>query len=65
MPFSDLQLSRRLEQAEGYACVQFAEAKRRLDPSSSADSMQSAGVLAGFDGPHSPVTQSFGTTPSN
>jgi hypothetical protein len=28
--FSDLALSRRLERAEGYACAQFADARRRL-----------------------------------
>jgi hypothetical protein len=32
--FSDLALSRRLERAEGYACAQFADARRRLLPHS-------------------------------
>jgi hypothetical protein len=34
MLFSDLTLSRRLERAEGRACVQFGEARRRLFPDS-------------------------------
>ncbi len=57
---SDLALSRRLERAEGYACLQSAEARRRLFPDSGADWMECAGAYAVFDGPNSPVTQSFG-----
>ena len=37
MVFSDLALSRRLERAEGYGCVQFAKARRGLLPDSEAD----------------------------
>ena len=36
MQFSDLALSRRLERAEGQACVQFAKARLRLFPDSGA-----------------------------
>ena len=60
MPFSDLALSRRLERAEGYACAQFAEARRRLFPESGAECMECAGAYAVFDGIDSPITQSFG-----
>jgi hypothetical protein len=60
MRFSDLALSKRLESAEGYACAQFAEARRRLFPESGAEWMQCAGAYAVFDGIDSPVTQSFG-----
>src|ERR1700694_4540944 len=60
MYFSDLALSRRLERAEGHACVQFAKARRRLFPDSGADWMECAGAYAVFDRIDSPVTQSFG-----
>ncbi len=60
MPYSDLALSRRLERAEGYACVQFADARRRLYPKSGAEWMRSAGADVVFDGIESPVTQTFG-----
>lgn len=60
MPFSDLALSRRLERAEGYACAQYAQARRRLFPDSGAEVLECAGAYAVFDGVDSPVTQSFG-----
>jgi len=58
--FSDIELSRRLERAEGYACSKFAEARRRLFPESGAEWIECAGAYAVFDGVDSPVTQSFG-----
>jgi len=60
MPFSDLALARRLERAEGFACVQFAEARRRLFPQTGADWIEHAGTYAVFDGRESPLTQTFG-----
>jgi len=60
MHFSDLTLSKRLERTEGRACVQYAEARRRLFPDSGAEWMECAGTYAVFDGIDSPVTQSFG-----
>ncbi len=60
MQFSDLALSRRLEQAEGYACTQFAAARRRLFPECGAEWMDCAGIRAVFDGVASPLTQTFG-----
>jgi GNAT superfamily N-acetyltransferase len=60
MLFCDLVLSRRLERAEGHACVQFAEARRRLFPDSGADWIECAGAYAVFDRVDSPVTQTFG-----
>jgi len=60
MLFSDLRLSQRLERAEGRACVQFAEARRRLFPDSGAEWIECAGAFAVFDGIDSPVTQTFG-----
>ncbi len=60
MLLSDLALSRRLERSEGHACVQFAEARRRLFPDSGSCSMECAGAQVVFDGIDSPVTQTFG-----
>jgi hypothetical protein len=60
MTFSDLSLSRRLERAEGHACAEYAEARRRLDPDSGAGWIECAGAYAVFDGVDSPLTQSFG-----
>jgi hypothetical protein len=60
MPFSDLALSRRLERAEGHACSEYAEARRRLYPNSGAACIECAGAYAVFDGVDSPITQSFG-----
>ena len=60
MQFADLSLSRRLERAEGHACAQFAESRRRLYPASAAMWMECAGAYAVFDGVDSPLTQSFG-----
>ena len=60
MQFSDLALSKRLERAEGHACVRYAEARRRLFPDSGAEWMECAGAYAVFDGIESPITQTFG-----
>ncbi|HLW76300.1 MAG TPA: GNAT family N-acetyltransferase [Bryobacteraceae bacterium] len=60
MPFADLVLSKRLERAEGRACVEFAEARRRMFPENGAEWMEAGGAYAVFDGADSPVTQTFG-----
>ena len=60
MVFADLDLSRRLERAEGQACLEFAEARARLYPGRGATWIECAGAYAVFDGVDSPVTQSFG-----
>jgi GNAT superfamily N-acetyltransferase len=60
MHFSDLALSRRLERAEGHACVHYVEARRRLFPESGAEWIECAGAYAAFDGIDSPITQTFG-----
>jgi GNAT superfamily N-acetyltransferase len=60
MVFADLDLSRRLERAEGRSCLEFAEARGRLRPHSGATWIECAGAYAVFDGVSSPVTQSFG-----
>jgi GNAT superfamily N-acetyltransferase len=59
-PFSDLALARRLERAEGDACLQFAAARSRISPESGAQWMEYAGAQVVFDGVDSPVTQTFG-----
>ncbi len=58
--FSDLELARRLERAEGLAGAQFVDARARIAPSSGAEWIQMAGVYAMFDGVESPLTQTFG-----
>jgi hypothetical protein len=60
MYFSDLVLSQRLERAEGHACLQYAEARRRLFPDSGAQWIECGGAYAVFNGIESPVTQTFG-----
>jgi GNAT superfamily N-acetyltransferase len=60
MQFSDLALSRRLERAEGHACAQFADTRRRLFPGCGSEWSQLAGAYAVFDGIDSPSTQTFG-----
>jgi GNAT superfamily N-acetyltransferase len=54
-----LDLSKRLERAEGHACIQFAEARRRLFPASGAEWIECGGAYAVFDTVDSPVTQTF------
>jgi len=60
MIFTDLALSKRLERAEGFACTQYAEARRRQFPESGAEWMECGGAWATFDGVDSPCTQTFG-----
>lgn len=58
--FSDLSLSRRLERAEALACAKFVEGRARAFPESDARWIEIAGAYAMFDGPMSPLTQTFG-----
>lgn len=60
MIFSDLPLARRLENAEGYACAQFADVRRRQFPKSGSEWIKCAGTTVVFDGIDSPSTQTFG-----
>src|SRR5262245_51121245 len=57
---SDLELSRLLERAEGGNAADFVEARARLHPDSAARWIEVAGAYAMYDGPKSPVTQTFG-----
>jgi GNAT superfamily N-acetyltransferase len=60
MIFANLDLAKRLEAAEAFACAQFAEARKRLDPASTSAWMKCAGVTVVFDGVDAPTTQTFG-----
>jgi GNAT superfamily N-acetyltransferase len=60
VPFADLALARRLERAEAMSSSCFVEARARLFPSSGACWIEVAGAYAMFDGPGSPITQTFG-----
>jgi GNAT superfamily N-acetyltransferase len=60
MIFADRELAKRLEAAEGYACAQFAEARKQLFPKSTSIWMKCAGATAVFDGVDAPTTQTFG-----
>lgn len=57
--FAGLELARRLEGAEGAACRECAETRGSEFPESGAGWAEIAGACAVFDGPDSPITQSF------
>jgi hypothetical protein len=59
-PFSDLTMARRLEKTEALSNVDFVEARARAFPESGAQWMEIGGAYAMYDGPSSPVTQTFG-----
>jgi hypothetical protein len=59
-PFVDLALARRLERAEANGGVSFIDARMHLQPERGATWMHRHGAFAMFDGPGSPVTQTFG-----
>jgi hypothetical protein len=59
-PFVDHGVARRLERAEAAVNVAFVEARARLQPEVCAAWTEVVGVHATFDGPHSPLTQTFG-----
>jgi GNAT superfamily N-acetyltransferase len=58
--FADADLARRLERAEGQGNAEFVEARARLSPEVGARWMEAAGAYVMFDGPQSPLTQTFG-----
>jgi len=60
IPFADLALSQRLERAEATSAVRNVEARARVTPERGAVWIAVAGAYAMFDGPQSPVTQTFG-----
>lgn len=60
MMFADRELAKRLEAAEGYACAQFAEARKRVFPDTTSTWITCAGATVVFDGIDAPTTQTFG-----
>jgi len=60
MIFAGLELARRLERPEAIAGARCVEARRRLSPEVGAHWIEVAGTYAMFDGPASPITQTFG-----
>ncbi|MGA8668465.1 MAG: GNAT family N-acetyltransferase [Terracidiphilus sp.] len=60
MIFADLTLAKRLERAEGFACVQFAAARKKVFPDCDSEWMRCAGADVVFDGVDTPTTQTFG-----
>jgi GNAT superfamily N-acetyltransferase len=59
-PFADLELARRLERGEAKSNAAFVESRARVAPELGATWMERAGAYAMFDGPGSPLTQTFG-----
>jgi GNAT superfamily N-acetyltransferase len=59
-PLVDLSLSRRLERAEGGNSARYVEASARAVPHRKAEWAEIAGAYALFDGPASPISQTFG-----
>jgi hypothetical protein len=59
-PAVDMALARRLERAEAMANAAAVDARRELQPQIGADRIDVAGTYAMFDGPASPLTQTFG-----
>jgi hypothetical protein len=57
--FVDLEFSRRLERAEAQGNIEFVEARAEASPELGATWREMAGTFAMFDGPTSPVTQTF------
>ena len=68
-PLVDLTLAKRLEQCEAETNVAFIDARAALKPETGAVWMECNGTYALFDGPQSPLTQTFGlglfSAPSN
>lgn len=60
MVFADLALAQRLERAEGSVGVGFAETRQRLQPAHGSEWRDIGGANVVFDGPESPMTQTFG-----
>jgi hypothetical protein len=60
MIFADRQLAERLEAAEGFACMQFAAARKRVHPDTTSTWTRIGGADVVFDGIDAPTTQTFG-----
>jgi GNAT superfamily N-acetyltransferase len=60
MIFANRELAQRLERAEGFACVQFAAARKKAFPVCDSAWMRCGGADVVFDGVDAPTTQTFG-----
>jgi hypothetical protein len=60
MIYSDKNLAQRLERTEARSNADFVETRAELQPDSGAEWIEVAGAYAMFDGPESPLTQTFG-----
>src|SRR4051812_48209124 len=60
LPFADLTLARRLERAEATSSARSVDARARVFPDRGAAWTEVAGAYVLFDGPESPITQTFG-----
>jgi hypothetical protein len=58
-PFADIALARRLERAEAQSNIDFVQARARAFPDAGARHLEVEGTHAMFDGPESPLTQTF------
>jgi GNAT superfamily N-acetyltransferase len=58
--FADQNLARRLERAEAVSSAEFVEARAQLSPAIGACWTEIEGAYAMYDGPDSPITQTFG-----
>lgn len=58
--YADHALAQRLECLEGAACRSFVEARACVQPDVNACWTEVQGAYAMYDGPHSPITQTFG-----
>jgi hypothetical protein len=58
--FSDSSLARRLERTEAHGNMAFVESRARLEPAVGAGWEDHGGTWAMYDGPESPLTQTFG-----
>ncbi len=59
-PLTDVHLARRLERAEALGNAAFVEARAAREPAVGATWRDVGGAYAMFDGPDSPITQTFG-----
>lgn len=60
MIYSDKALSQKLERTEARANADFVDTRLRLEPGSGVEWIDVGGAYAVFDGPESPLTQTFG-----
>lgn len=60
MIFANKELAQRLERMEGFACREFALARKKVFPECDSEAVRIGGADVVFDGVDSPTTQTFG-----